>query len=133
MNYLEYHEKDFFPLRYLLDGENPIWARAWDLIRQVCWDGYVIDANSPLQIRSTEVNKILTKILKLAANIQVQLIYQKTSKKLIKKNRRRAKKREQANKARISSKDILAVFFQTGITKCLWRATKWNEYICTSD
>ena len=58
-------------LRYLLDGDNPVWAKAWDLIREVTWDGYVIDNNSPLQTRSTHVNKMLTKMLKLAANIQV--------------------------------------------------------------
>ena len=48
-----------------------MWEFVWDLVREVMWEGYVIDPESRLQIRTTRINKMLTKILKLSISVQV--------------------------------------------------------------
>ena len=54
-----------------MDAENPVWSAAWDAIREVTWEGYTVDVKSKYLIRTTHVNKVLTKISKISPNVQV--------------------------------------------------------------
>ena len=64
----------YFLCRYEIPSDNPVWAFVWDLIRPLMWEGYVINPNDPRLLRTTHLNKMLTKISKLSASVQVSIM-----------------------------------------------------------
>ena len=54
-----------------MDAANPVWGCIWNVIREISLEGYALNIEVSLQIRSTHINKIMTKILKLSSSIQV--------------------------------------------------------------
>ena len=53
---------------------NPVWHFVWDAMRELNQVGHVMDPDSKMAIRTTHLNKVLTKMTKLSVSIQVTFV-----------------------------------------------------------
>ena len=58
---------------YKVEARSPVWKHIWDVTRPLVWEGYVLEESDPLFLRTVHLNKLLTKLLKIAANAQVMM------------------------------------------------------------
>ena len=65
----------FWLQRYQIP-RNDVWRFVWDSLRELSLSGQVMEMENPLLIRATHANKVLTKMAKISASVQVKSTFQ---------------------------------------------------------